>query len=277
MTRAFSILPIFFLVLIAQTAVAQKGIKGLINAEKQFAWFTASHTVKEGFLNYMDSAGVIFKQGTEVNALENYRRQPASAGILSWEPGFAVISASGDMGATTGPYEFRLKTPQDTPVGRGSFCSVWRINRLGEWKNMADLGTSSKNVPPPVQQVKEIVLQKTKPTEAGLDELMALDKKFNTAIQEKNIGAWMPFISTESWLNIDGQLPATGMLRIAESLQKLPANMVLGCKSGEISSAKDFAYIYGNVVNGTKPGNYLRVWIYRNMQWQVILQTLKWQ
>ena len=72
-----------FLVL-AFFAYAQKGIKGLVNAENQFAFFTASHTVKEGFLNYMDSTGVIFRQGNEMNAREAYQKQKAGPGILSW-------------------------------------------------------------------------------------------------------------------------------------------------------------------------------------------------
>ncbi len=277
MKRMSCILPALGFLCFACSSAAQKGMKGLINAEKQFAWFTATHSIKEGFLAYMDSAGVIFRQGNAVNALDSYRRQPNSAGILSWEPAFAVISASGDMGATTGPFEFRLKTAQDTPVGRGTFCSVWRINRQGEWKNLADLGSSSNHSVTPVQQVKEIVLQKPRNAETSIDDLLLLDKKFNAAIQGKNIGAWMPFISTDSWLNTDGQLPATGMLQIAERLQKIPAGMVLTPQKGEISAARDFAFIYGNVTNGTRLNNYLRVWIYRNMQWQVILQTLKWE
>ncbi|MBV9987920.1 MAG: hypothetical protein JO301_09590 [Chitinophagaceae bacterium] len=257
-------------------AWSQKNIRGLINAEKQFAWFTASHTVKEGFLNYMDSAGIIFRNGAAVNAQEAFRKQNAGAGILNWEPAFAVISASGDMGATTGPYEFRAKTIQDTPVGRGHFFSVWRINAAGEWKNIADFGSSSKMPATQVQKVKEIILDKLKPGDMDQDGLMLLDKKFNTALQDRNIGGWMPYTSTDSWLNLDGQLPAMGMLQIADVLQKLPEGLKITTTAGELSSAKDLGYTYGTVVNGSQTNNYLRVWIYRNRQWQVIMQTLKW-
>jgi hypothetical protein len=256
---------------------SQRNIKGLINAEKQFAWFTASHTVKEGFMTYMDSAGIIFKNGAGANALDNYRKQNAGPGILNWEPAFAVISASGDMGATTGPYEFRAKTIQDTPVGRGTFFSVWRINNSGEWKNMADFGTSYKMQSTMVQKVKEITLDKSKAVEQDKEGLMQLDKKFNTALQDRNIGGWMPYTSTDSWLNTDGQLPAAGMLQIADVLQKLPAGLQINTTAVELSSAHDLGYTYGTVVNGSKLNNYLRVWIYRNKQWQVIIQTLKWQ
>jgi hypothetical protein len=257
-------------------AGAQKGIKGLINAEKQFAWFTATHTVKEGFLSYMDSMGIIFRQGNDVNALEAYKKQPASTGILNWTPAFAVISSSGDMGVTTGPYEFMAKSMQDTPVGRGSFCSIWQINKAGEWKNMADLGTSYKQAAPPVHQVKEVVQPRQVTENVLFEDILVIDKKFNTALQQKNMGLWMQYIASDSWLNIDGELPAMGMLQIADALQKFPVSVQITSKAGNISSAKDFAFVYGTVVNGATRNNYLRVWIYRNKQWQVIVQTLKW-
>jgi len=261
--------------LLAFFAFSQKGIRGLVNAEIQFAFFTASHTVKEGFLNYMDSAGVIFRQGNEMNAWEAYQKQKAGPGILSWEPAFAVISASGDLGATTGPYEFRPKAG-DTVAGRGSYTSIWHFNSRGEWKNLADLGVSYPMAYPAIQQVKEISLPKIKSPGLRYEEVLLLDQKFNTAIQEKNIGGWMQYISTDSWLNIDGQKPATGMLQITEALQKIPKGLILSSRAGEISSTKDLAYIYGTVINATKKENYLRVWIYRNSQWQAILQTIKW-
>jgi hypothetical protein len=277
MNRRYSSCLIAILLGFVGNAYSQRNIKGLINAEKQFAWFTASHTVKEGFMNYMDSAGIIFKNGAGVNALDNYRKQNAGPGILNWEPAFAVISASGDMGATTGPYEFRAKTIQDTPVGRGTFFSVWHINSAGEWKNMADFGSSYKMQAPMVQKVKEITLDKSKAVDQDREGLMQLDKKFNTALQDRNIGGWMPYTSTDSWLNTDGQLPAAGMLQIADVLQKLPAGLQINTTAAELSPAQDLGYTYGTVVNGSKLNNYLRVWIYRNKQWQVIVQTLKWQ
>ena len=168
--------------MLAFFAYAQKGIKGLVNAENQFAFFTASHTVKEGFLNYMDSTGVIFRQGNEMNAWEAYQKQKAGQGILSWEPAFAVISASGDLGTTTGPYEFRPKAG-DTVVGRGIYTSIWHFNQRGEWKNLVDLGVSYSMAYPFIQQVKEISLPKIKSPGPGYEEVLLLDKKFNTAIQ----------------------------------------------------------------------------------------------
>lgn len=256
------------------TLPAQKNIRGLLNAERKFAAFTATHSVKEGFLKFMDSAGILFRQGVDLNALDFYKRQPVAPGILTWEPDFAVISASGDMGATSGPYEFRSRSVADTVSGRGSFFSVWRINSQGDWKNLADLGTVYTKTAPE-QPLKQVVLSRLYSAQNVMEDLLLLDRKFNKAVQDRNIGAWMPYISSDSRFNIDGQWPAVGMLQIADAMQKLPSGLLLATKTGEMSAAFDFAYTYGIVANGNRKENYLRVWTYRNGQWYVLAQAIK--
>jgi hypothetical protein len=256
---------------------AQKGIKGLVNAEKAFAAYTESHTIREGFLQYMDSAGLVFRQGNAVNAIETYQKQKPGPAILSWWPSFALISSSGDIGLTTGPYELRSGSLQDTPVARGSFASVWKINKKGIWKNVADLGISYNKVNPPIQQVKEMVLDKQKgKTNSGLAEVFQLDKKLNKAISEKNVSDISLYLSRESWLNLEGEQPLIGNQQAIAGLLKIPVSISLDTVSGDISRESDFAYVYGTISNGNKKENYLRVWILRNKRWQVILQTIKW-
>jgi hypothetical protein len=272
---ALSFLIVAFL--LSAPAFSQKGIKGLIDAEKAFASFTAAHSIKEGFLQYMDSGGIIFRQGKPVSALEFYQQQKSGPVVLSWEPAFAVISASGDFGITTGSYEIRATSLQDTVIGRGSFSSVWQINKQGAWKNLADLGVSYKTGLPAVKQVQEIVLPAGISTGGiAFEEVFALDKKFNVALKEKNSGALLSYLPADSWLNMEGEKPINGDKMIANILLHIPETVSLNSEAGNISVADDMAYVYGSVVNGTKKENYLRVWINRNKKWQVILQTIKW-
>jgi hypothetical protein len=259
------------------TAFPQKGIKGLVDAEKAFASFTTANTVKEGFLKYMDSNGVIFRQGKAVNAWEAYQQQNTGTAILSWEPSFAIISASGDFGVTTGPYERRSGSLQDTVIARGSFSSVWKINKQGVWKNLADLGTSYKKKHPLVKQVLQIELPAgTAAPSINFEEVFTLDKKFNTVFAEKNIASLSQWLPVDSWLNMEGELPVVGDKLIMNIFAHIPATVLFDSETGNISAAGDMAYIYGSVTNANKKENYLRVWIKRNNKWQVILQTIKW-
>lgn len=264
------------LLMACSNSFSQTGIRGLVNAEKAFASFTVSHTIREGFLNYMDSAGIIFRQGEVINALETYQKQNPGPAKLSWEPDFVVISASGDMGVTMGPYEFRAKSVQDTPVARGSFSSVWHINKQGQWKNMVDLGVSYTELPSTKTTVQEITIQDAPNKAFSIADLFLLDQKLNNAIQEKNSKEWLPLIAPDGRLNIEGHAPFTGNEPISTALTAFPAGLELHAVGGGLSTAKDFAYVYGTVINGTRKENYLRAWVYRNKQWQVILQTIKW-
>ncbi len=262
--------------LVCSFAFSQKNIGGLVDAEKAFASFTQTHTIRDGFLKYMDSNGVVFRQGVAVNALDAFQNQAAGSARLNWEPAFAVISASGDFGITTGPYILHPKPLQDTPVAYGSFSSVWMMNKKGEWKNVADLGVSYPKPTGEIKQVQEIILvPKTIMTTVSFDEVLTLDKKFNQDLKEKNSGTVAAQLSADSWLNIEGETPITGIQLISNILMHIPDTVLFHSETGKISTAGDLAYVYGSVINGNKKENYLRVWANRNKRWQVILQTIK--
>ncbi|MES2331623.1 MAG: hypothetical protein V4539_18600 [Bacteroidota bacterium] len=271
---------LFFLpvcMLVSLSSFSQKGMKGLVDAEKAFASFTASHTIRDGFIKYMDAEGVVFRQGNPVNALESFQKQKAGPALLNWEPAFAIISSSGDFGITTGPYTLHAKPPQDTPVAYGSFSSVWQMNKQGEWKNLIDLGVSYKKPASETKQLQEIVLvpRRGMPA-ASFDEVLALDKKMNQDLKEKNGATLASYISADSWLNLEGETPITGIQLISNVLIHIPDTVLLRSEAGKISSTGDLAYVYGTVINGNKKENYLRIWANRNKRWQVILQTIKW-
>ena len=262
--------------LICSFAFSQKNIRGLVDAEKAFASFTQTHTIREGFLKYMDSNGVVFRQGIAVNALDAFQKQAAGSARLNWEPAFVVISASGDFGITTGPYILHPKPLQDTPVAYGNFSSVWIMNKQGEWKNLVDLGVSCTKRAGDVKQVQEIILApKTMMVPVSFDDVLTLDKKFNQDLKEKNGATIATQLSADSWLNIEGEAPVTGIQMISNVLMHIPDTVLFHSETGKISTAGDLAYVYGSVVNGNKKENYLRVWANRNKRWQVILQTIK--
>lgn len=258
-------------------ANAQKGIRGMVKAEQAFASFTASHTIREGFLQFMDSNGVVFNNGVSLNALEVYQQAKAGKTILSWKPVFAVMSFSGDLGVTSGPFEVRSSSLKDPVSGRGSFSSVWRMNKEGFWKNLVDLGISYQANYTVPKRIQEITLLPPKETHVtGLGDILELDRQFNSSIREKNLAKLLSLIPSDSWLNMKGETPFSGEKLITNVLLHIPEGIELTPISGGISLAGDLAYVYGSVVNHSTKENYLRVWINRNNEWQVILQTIKW-
>lgn len=261
---------------VTMTATAQKGLSGLIEAERAFARFTESHSIRDGFLKFMDTAGLIFQKGEPLHAHQVYQRQKAGPGLLSWAPDFAVVSASGDMGVTSGPYIMRAKSLTDTPLARGYFSSIWRINALGEWKNLADLGTASATAELPVKNLVSFSIPNQPLTDPSYASILLLDNMLNTAITGRDSRQLEKFLTAESRMNLEGHAPASGQKNIMGLLLQAPDQLQLAAIGGDISSAGDFAYTYGVVTNGTRKENYLRAWVYRRKEWKLILQTIKW-
>ncbi len=252
---------------------AQKGMSGLVNAERGFASFTASHSIKEGFLKYMDSTGIVFQHAKPVNAIRAYQEQKAGTGILNWRPEFAVISASGDMGITTGPYEYK-PSATDSVSGRGSFSSVWQINAEGVWKNMVDLGTTYSQIPAAAKEVHQVILPEEQPG-STYEELLAMEQHLNSIIHKKNLAALKAYFPEDSRLNRDNHAPLTGTEAVVAGLEDFGRTAVLIPVTGNLSESKDLAWFYGTVISGARKENYLRVWIFRNGKWRVIVQTIK--
>lgn len=261
--------------LVSASACAQKTIRGLVDAEKAFASFTETHNIRDGFLQFLDSTGLIFNKGNVINAFEAFGKQKAGPAVLSWEPSFAIISVSGDLGVTTGPFSIRASNG-DTVSGRGSFSSVWKTNKAGVWKNVVDLGVNYTKKLPAVQQVQEIVLTQPVTTDISFSEILVMDNKFNQLIKDKSATGILAQLAADSWLNAEGETPVLGTKLITNLLLHIPEAIVFTSAAGGISSSGDLAYVYGYVQNGAKKENYLRVWANRNKKWQVVLQTIKW-
>ena len=60
--------------------------------------------------------------------------------ILIWRPVFADVSYGGDMGYTTGPYEYRDIGSDLIPSGYGHYVSMWKKLENGNWRVIFDAG-----------------------------------------------------------------------------------------------------------------------------------------
>lgn len=69
-------------------------------------------------------------------------------GSLRWQPDYADIAASGDLGWTTGTFRSEGVGPDGEPrTGQGRYVSIWRRQPDGSWKVVMDLGNPTG--PPP--------------------------------------------------------------------------------------------------------------------------------
>lgn len=251
-----------------------QNVQEVIKAERSFAAYARDYNTRDAFLKFMDSAGLVFNNGVPVNAIKDWSARRANTAKLLWEPAFAGISASGDIGFTSGPWQYK-KAMQDSALATGVFTSIWRKNANGEWKNIVDLGYAVAAKTYQTPQIKVSKTTKTSKIKNSVD-VLALDQKFIDSYNTWGKSVYNNVLIVDSWLNMNNLPPFTTPQQQADAIVAIPAGLVMKPIGGGISNAKDLAYVYGSVAYQTDKENYLRVWQQTDAGWKIILQVLLW-
>jgi len=118
--------------------------KELADTDRFFSAMSAEKGMNTAFLAMFDSAGVLLR--ADHQPIEGYNAIKAlltseddSTFILTWEPVFAKVSASGDMGYTYGTYEVTDKST-DSLTSEGTYSTIWQKKSDGKWKALLDTG-----------------------------------------------------------------------------------------------------------------------------------------
>jgi hypothetical protein len=265
----------FALLLVCIDSYAQKGIDGLINAEKNFAAFSVAHSTKEAFLKFLDSTGIIFDNGKPVNGIDAWTRREKRPGVLNWYPQYAEIAISGDFGYTTGPWTFQATSPSDSVMARGQYTTVWNINNSGEWKFLVDLGIS--NTPANSStDVKKINTEKKLSGPVPHPGLLGAENDFLKLAPENKAKAYEKYLSEKSILNRNGYLPAVTSADQNRLIGLTPSSIQYKIEGSDMSALLDMGYVYGTTVINGKSDNYLRIWRWEHREWKIALEVLRY-
>lgn len=96
------------------------------------------------FVAMFDSAGVLLRANhMPIMGRESIREllmsQNDSTFTLTWEPAFAKMADSGDLGYTYGTYKL-IEKATDSVSGEGTYATIWQKQENGEWKAILDTG-----------------------------------------------------------------------------------------------------------------------------------------
>src|SRR5688500_16977848 len=183
---------LLMIVAFALVAQAQTPLQEMVQTEQAFARMAAEKTAREAFMAFIADDGLLFRPGAvngkkwmiehPVPPAQNTDKKP----LLAWQPSFAGMSASGDMGFTTGPWEAKEDIKDEKPQGYGHFVTVWKKQPDGSWKFVVDLGISHPQSGGPQTLWQPPDTNKTlsfKPVDvaAATAELLTRDRKFSFA------------------------------------------------------------------------------------------------
>ncbi|OGF64874.1 MAG: hypothetical protein A2Y62_13185 [Candidatus Fischerbacteria bacterium RBG_13_37_8] len=101
----------------------------------------------EGWLSFFAEDGKMFRGADVIQGKEAIRKHMAPAFetpgySLRWQPDFAEVSSSGDLGYTYGSWVSERKDAEGTIIkNNGRYLTIWRKEADGSWKVVADIGT----------------------------------------------------------------------------------------------------------------------------------------
>jgi len=120
-------------------------INQLMQVDRNFSLLSVEKGSHASFLEYIDDSCVLLRPnrypviGRE--KIEEMFSKPDTSFTLTWEPLYADVSESGDLGYTYGIYTVEMDSPEGNLVTKkGTYVTIWKKNRNGDWKFVLDTG-----------------------------------------------------------------------------------------------------------------------------------------
>ena len=263
--------------------VNAQDLESLVNAEKAFAQTSVDKSTRTAFLEFFDKHTIAFSEGVPVLGRKDWERRKESNGYLFWWPVYADIAASGDFGYTTGPAVFGPDKSTKETKGGIYYSSVWKKDINGNWKVLADLGSSSYNPTENLTTFKTSSHQPHPVNDLGTEpkrELVALDQSYNEALNKAKISFDESYFSDEARVHRRGIPPLTTIQSIKNFAET--GSYTFDHSQGHLASSNDMAVTYGTVkiiVNKeghdvVEPACYMRVWKVESGEWSIVLDVI---
>jgi len=287
-------------ILITTLIISTSAIVGIVSAQKQsermqnrralvemehaFAQTAATKGTRDAFLECLADDGIIFQPGP-VNGKKFWRERPSRKGSLSWEPIFADVSRAGDLGYTTGPWEFRPNGPDDQPIAFGQYFTIWKKQRDGSWKAVLDRGVSSeksfatKLLQFPLHDEASTYDSKFN-VASGRAALMKLEEDFSTlSVRKGATAAFDSYLAGDARVLRQNVAPAVGKENALVLISGSAGTLTWKPTMADVSASGDLGYTYGafDLKRGDaiiEHGSYVRVWKKDGNGWRVVIDVM---
>jgi ketosteroid isomerase-like protein len=290
MKLRISLLVIFCLM---GTAAAQEkkqtgDLKAMVETERAFARMAAEKGTREAFVAFIADDGILFRPGPVLGKkwfLENPLPGSTTRPLLAWQPVFAFVSSAGDLGYTTGPWQYRKDIKDEKAAAFGNFMTVWKKQADGSWKFALDLGISNPEPqgPVPLWHPADLKVQeKFRKTDQQVERsgLLEVERKFSQTSAE--LGAresFLLFAAKDVRLFRDDHQPFVGKMAAADALATVTSEWTWTPSFAGVSVSGDLGYSYGlyelkektGVV--VEKGNYARVWKKVLGDWKLVIDV----
>ena len=267
-------------------AQGQTPLQDMVKTEQAFSKMAEEKTAREAFMSYIADDGLLFRPGA-VNGKQWMIEHPVPPSdknpLLAWQPSFAGMSASGDMGFTTGPWESKADRKDPKPSAYGHFVTVWKKQPDGTWKWTVDIGISHpesggpQTLWHPTDKNEQAKPQDVDPA-ISLKVLLDSERLLALAFLERGTNAALrPFASKELRLYRAGSRPFIGRDDSIAAVSRIKGWFRFQTIGGDVSRAGDFGWTHGTYsLSDTEHkvierGSYVRIWKRQDSNWQIVL------
>jgi ketosteroid isomerase-like protein len=271
---------------LAQKTKEKSALESMVNTERAFAKMSEDQGTRPAFVAFIADDGILFRPGA-VKGKQWFAEHPLppsdKRSLLSWYPAVAGMAEAGDLGYTTGPWEFKADIKDAKAVAWGHFLTVWKRQPDGSWKFAIDLGISN---PQPAQPESPWALPQNykadKPKNSmasGATALLARDREFSETSAKRGARAvFNDYATAEVRLYREEMFPLRGIDLAPAVLPGIGSVWTWVPAAGDVSASDDLGYTYGTYqISGDKAagkiiesGNYLRIWKKQNGVWKVL-------
>ena len=278
---------IFLFLSIAVVAQGQTPLEEMVRTEQAFSKMAEEKNTRDAFMAFIADDGLLFRPGAVYGKkwmLEHPVPPSNKKPLLAWQPNFAGMSASGDMGFTTGPWEAKPDIKDPKPSGYGHFVTVWKKQPDGTWKFVVDLGISHpqsggpQTLWHPTEKVEST--NTTVESAPAIKALVERDRMLSLATWEHSLGqAFQSYASPEIRVYRAGNLPYVGLTVATPALAKITGKFKSQPIGGDVSRAGDLGYTHGTyeISDATEKvierGSYVRIWRKQGGAWRVVLDV----
>ena len=279
-------------VCIGQSGSGNASLTTLVESEREFAKTSVEKGARPSFMIFFANDAIVFRP-RPVKYKEAMKNVPAPQNpleaTLNWEPIYADVSLSGELGYTTGPSEWTDHSAAKRPPYYGFYFSFWKKQSSGEWKVVFDVGTE---LPGPFtgsrafRSPEKSELRKnigSISVEAQRSSLMKTERDFlGSARGGGALKALDKLLSGESRVYRQKEYPIVGGEAIHAYFARKPYLSTWEPLDCDVATSGDLGYVYGSyVVKAKDPksgeeekGYYLRAWKRdpRN-QWKLVAEV----
>lgn len=260
-----------------QTRTGNASLMSLVESERAFAKTSISIGARPSFMMYFTDDAIVFRPHPVKykEAMKNVPlpKNPTEA-TLEWEPIWADVSQSGDLGYTTGPSVWTDHSPAKRPTYYGFYFSFWKKQPTGEWKVVFDVGTEmpgpfdgSRVLRSPVQ-IRNRAAMVDMNAEEQRSSLMIAEREFLELARHKGTKkALEGNLDKEARIYRQQSHPIVGIDSIQAYFEGKPYLSMWEPLEGSVAEAGDLGYSYGSYTVNNSPnpadderGYYLHAW-----------------